>query len=262
MNLSIKVLFFLCFCFTSCTTTITFTPGHSHNDYENDRPLENALENHFKSIEVDVYLIEDELIVSHNYPDPKNTNTLETQYLEPLSKKILENNGKIFKGQKEPLFLLVDIKSPALGTYEALKFKLLPYHTILSNIDNGILKEKAVKIIISGNRPIEKVLSEDSSYIFLDGRPQDLNLNISSKKMPMISQNFRSISSWNGEGKIDEKELNELKSIVVDAHKQGKVVRFWGSPDRTEVWYLLLDLGIDLINTDEPEKFFVYYNSG
>nr|MCS5624152.1 hypothetical protein [Candidatus Neomarinimicrobiota bacterium] len=31
--------------------------AHSHNDYLNKRPLFNALENNFKSIEVDVFLL-------------------------------------------------------------------------------------------------------------------------------------------------------------------------------------------------------------
>ena len=41
--------------------------AHSHNDYLNEKPLLNALKNNFKSIEVDVFLLNSELYVGHNW---------------------------------------------------------------------------------------------------------------------------------------------------------------------------------------------------
>ncbi|NVJ48512.1 MAG: hypothetical protein HWE07_15355, partial [Cytophagia bacterium] len=40
--------------------------AHAHNDYEHERPLFDALENGFTSVEADVYLIDGELYVYHD----------------------------------------------------------------------------------------------------------------------------------------------------------------------------------------------------
>jgi len=40
--------------------------GHSHNDYHQDNPLESALRHGLRSVEVDVFPIENELLVGHS----------------------------------------------------------------------------------------------------------------------------------------------------------------------------------------------------
>ena len=45
--------------------------AHSHNDYKNDIPLEKALENNFKSIEDDIFLLNKNLYVGHSWFDLK-----------------------------------------------------------------------------------------------------------------------------------------------------------------------------------------------
>ena len=58
--------------------------AHSHNDYKNEIPLEEALENNFKSIEVDIFLLNKNLYVGHSWFELKKNKTIETMYLEPL----------------------------------------------------------------------------------------------------------------------------------------------------------------------------------
>jgi hypothetical protein len=38
---------------------------------------------------------------------------------------------------------------------------------------------------------------------------------------------------------------------VERAHRQGRRIRFWNTPDREEVWRLLYDVGVDVIGTDD-----------
>ena len=45
--------------------------AHAHNDYEHDRPLLDALDHGFTSIEADVFLVEGQLLVAHNFADAK-----------------------------------------------------------------------------------------------------------------------------------------------------------------------------------------------
>ena len=59
--------------------------GHSHNDYTRKRPLWDALENGFTSIEVDVFLASDgSLRVSHIPFALKLKPTLDELYLKPI----------------------------------------------------------------------------------------------------------------------------------------------------------------------------------
>ena len=39
--------------------------------------------------------------------------------------------------------------------------------------------------------------------------------------------------------------------MVRQAHDQRRRIRFWAIPDKPLVWQVLLDLGVDLINTDD-----------
>ena len=44
-------------------------PAHAHNDYMHERPLFDALENGFRSIEADVFAQGDSLYVAHDMKD-------------------------------------------------------------------------------------------------------------------------------------------------------------------------------------------------
>ena len=54
--------------FSNCGQELEVIQGHAHNDYENENPLRDALENGFISVEVDVHLADDNLYVSHDFP--------------------------------------------------------------------------------------------------------------------------------------------------------------------------------------------------
>src|SRR5689334_2700963 len=85
------------------------TRAHAHNDYEHTRPLFDALEQGFGSIEPDIYLVDGDLLVAHNRQDVRPERNLEKLYLAPLKKRFDETK-EILPGLKT-LILLVDIKS-------------------------------------------------------------------------------------------------------------------------------------------------------
>jgi len=72
--------------------------------------------------------------------------------------------------------------------------------------------------------------------------------------MPVISDNYRHQLSWQGEGEIPQTELRKLQHLVRAVHEEGKKLRLWASPDKKEVWQVLLDAGVDFINTDQLEE--------
>ena len=225
--------------------------AHSHNDYLNKRPLFNALENKFKSIEVDVFLSKTKLYVGHNRLQLKKNRTIETLYLDPLWELFLSNNGHIYENNV-PLYLLVDIKTSAIETYSTLQKVLDNYEPMLSYVESDSLISGAVTIIISGNKPgIIDLKNIKKRNVFIDGRFSDVGQYISNKLIPLISSNWKDNFKWDGVGVFPENELILLKSFIQKVHLENKELRFWGSPDNKISWKIMTSAGVDLINTDK-----------
>lgn len=220
--------------------------AHAHNDYEHKRPLFDALEQGFSSVEADVWLIKGELYVKHNKPlNLSATPTLEELYLQPLSQIFEERKSGLYENLDRPFFLMIDIKSDAASTYKVLKDKLQAYRPILSGDKPPLL------IFLSGNRPIELVKVETDPLVGIDGRPDDLKKGYSPAFMPVISQRFSKIIKWNGKSPISPEQFAVLQALANTCHEEGKMLRLWASPESKLCWEQLREAGIDLINTDE-----------
>ncbi|MEQ8417355.1 MAG: phosphatidylinositol-specific phospholipase C/glycerophosphodiester phosphodiesterase family protein [Imperialibacter sp.] len=221
--------------------------AHAHNDYEHDRPLFDALSNGFTSVEADIFLIKDELYVTHNKPvSLKNTKTLTELYLQPLNDVVKGNNGQVYPGYSGSFFLMIDFKNDAEGTYTKLIEQLQPYkHLLKTKTQDG-----PVTIFISGERPIGAILNDPENLISLDGRPNDLGQGITADKMPVVSTSFKSLGFWNGNGEIPFDIRLKIRQLSDAAHKEGKKLRLWATPDDPASWQVLLDNGVDLLNAD------------
>jgi hypothetical protein len=66
----------------------------------------------------------------------------------------------------------------------------------------------------------------------------------------MISDNWGKHFKWRGKGPLPEPEKAKLKALVAQAHAQARRIRFWNAPDSPAGWTVLLEAGVDLINTD------------
>src|SRR5712671_1976451 len=100
--------------------------AHAHNDYEHRRPLFDALDHGFCSIEADVWLIGGQLLVAHDRKNAQPQRTLQTLYLEPLRERIAKNGGRVYRDGPS-VILLIDVKSDATNTYVALRNILKRY---------------------------------------------------------------------------------------------------------------------------------------
>jgi len=252
-----RQLFFL-FLFISSQVMIAqnciLINAHAHNDYKQKHPLSDALNNKFSSIEVDVFLINNKLIVSHTYPILKKRNTIEKLYLQPLLDSCLKNNGSVYADCSTPLILLVEIKSDANQTYIQLKKIIENYTSILTKYEHGKIIPNAVTIILTGNKPYELLSKEDVRYAFIDQNLLRLEKQNDAIVCMMASTKYSNLIRWNGKGNMPKEEKEKLTTVVQVAHQQGKIVRLWASPENKKVWTELLNCGVDLINTDELEK--------
>ena len=237
--------------------------AHAHNDYKNEYPLKTALDNRFKSIEVDVFLLKDRLYVGHSWFELRRIKTIEKMYLDPLWKIFNSNGNSIYTDNS--LYLLVDVKTNALKTYKVLENILTNYKPMLTYVAEDSFFEGAVTIVLSGNRPPIDYF-DDYIYrnVFIDGRLHNIGEGISYKIMPLISSNWVDSFEWRGDGNFTKDQMSFLQNLIRNVHLEKKHIRFWGSPDNENAWGVLLAANIDLINTDKIEeckKFIIKNNS-
>ncbi len=226
--------------------------AHAHNDYLHRRPLLDALDCGFCSVEADIFVVDNKLLVAHTRLELHPERTLQKLYLDPLRERVKQLQGKVHGSEKQ-FTLMIDLKSDAAPTYEALDRVLAEYRDLLCRSEGERFIKGPIRVIISGNRPTELVLQDQECYVGIDGRLSDLTSNLSPQRMPLISDNWNNHFQWRGIGEISEADLTKLRSIVQQTHAAGRRLRFWAIPDVPAVWRLLHKEGVDLINTDRLE---------
>ena len=220
--------------------------AHAHNDYAHDRPLFEALENGFVSIEADVHLSNGKILVGHDHPTSK---TLESLYLKPLDSIARRNGGKVYPQKNVTVMLMIDIKTDGVKTFKALQ-KLLSKYADASNPGTY----KGFRVFISGNRAIELIRNDPQHLSSIDGRPEDIGKGFTEAEMPVISENYSKIIKWDGKGSPTQEDLNKLTSLASKVHAENKKLRLWGIPDQENAWNVLLQAGVDLINSDKLKE--------
>jgi len=224
--------------------------AHAHNDYEHKRPLLDALDHGFCGVEADIYLVDGQLLVAHDRDKVSPARTLQKLYLDPLRDRVRRNGGRVYR-DGPVVTLLIDIKSDAASTYGVLRDILRQYSEMLCTFSSGTMDTKAVRVVISGNRPRLMMEADSVRYAAFDGRLLDLDAKAPKEFIPLISDNWNLAFKWRGMGPFPAAERQKLRELVAQAHAQGRMVRFWAAPDRRAVWQELLDAGVDLINTDD-----------
>lgn len=252
------LLVFVSYCISQIENDLNEIYIWSHNDYEQPEPLIKALDYGYQMIEADIHLIDGLLYVSHDYPEDLNrTPILEQLYLEPLFELVDKNQGVVLPKSKLPFYLVIDVKSEAYSTYEKLKEVLEPYHEYFERKENGEWIHGPIRLLISGNRPY---LDSDieSRLAFIDGRIPDIGMGYSSDYYPIISDNWFNYFTWDGDGEIPNNELTKLQEIVESVHAEDKRIRFWATPDNENIWDVLIEEKVDIINVDSLSKFRSY----
>lgn len=233
--------------------------AHAHNDYLHTRPLHDALDHGFTSVEADVFLVGGELLVAHEPAQLDPRRTLARLYLDPLLARIRANHGSVYRGHRRPVQLLIDIKNDGVRTYLELHRQLARYHRILTTYTDGRVHRAAVTAVVSGDRTARAPMeAQRVRHAFYDGRLDDLAAAAPAPAsfIPLVSGNWTQSFTWQGDGPFPEAERARLNSIVSTARSRGQRVRFWATPDapgpaRDAVWHELLAARADHINTDD-----------
>ena len=259
----ICVLVLLCraSCFADEVTPLI--RAHAHNDYVHQRPLLDALSHGFCSVEADIFLVNGELVVGHNIDDTKPERTLESLYLKPLQVRVRQNNGRVFTNGPS-ITLLVDFKldekrtgkdpvksaEESERTYAVFNALLRKYESILTRFSDSGIKTNAITVLVTGARPASIYQEKGERLAAIDGHLSDLDSKLPFTLVPLVSDKWSLVFQWNGRQTFGAAEKAQLEQLVKKAHGQGRRLRFWGIPDREEVWQVLLESGVDLINSD------------
>jgi alkaline phosphatase len=225
---------------------------HSHNDYASKRPFYEAYSNEAGVIEADLFIVNNDLPVAHNFKDITASNTLKSLYLDPLSSKLKNLEGKTYPDNK-PLILMIDIKSEADATLKLIAQQLKTYPDLISN--------KNFKVVISGNRPNPENWKDYPEFIYFDGR---LNENYTAEQLSrveMISEDFKKITGWNGKEAMTQADSEKIQAIIKKVHDQNKKIRFWATRDNVNTWTILMNLKVDYIATDHVAELTQFINT-
>jgi len=230
----------------------TTSNAHSHNDYEQPVPYYSAYNAGFGSIEADIFLIKGKLLVAHDMAELQKNRSLEDWYLKPLDSIVHKNHGYPYTVKHKKLQMMIDIKSGAVNTLDALTALLKQYRSLINSTN--------IQWVISGSRPADTAFVSYPAFIWFDGI---LSKTYAPKVLPkivMMSDDFKTFSHWNGEGELPVADKAKLTELITKAHAQGKTVRFWDAPDVPNAWHTFMQLGVDYINTDKIEELRAYMN--
>lgn len=229
---------------------------HSHNDYRQNVPFYQAYAQKLASVEADIYATENEneLLVAHDPHELSEALTIDALYITPLVNLFSQNKGRAWKGSDELITLLVDLKTPVYPTLDRLIAKLQKYPEVF----NPEVNPYAVRVVISGNRPDPDKFDTYPPVISFDGSKTNYT-SAQLKRINMISLNLRDYTRWNGKGTIKADEYRKVLQAIDEVHQLGKPIRFWGTPDGVTAWNTFHAIGVDYINTDQPEACAAFF---
>jgi hypothetical protein len=223
---------------------------HAHNDYEHARPLFDALDQGFESVEADVYLDGVDIGVSHDGAPFKGS--LKALYLEPLAARVATNGGSVH-GDGKPFFLWIDLKQGGQALQDALAAQLGEAAYLTRFDDAGEVQAGAVTVIFTGDDAGKKALVEraaprpytrDSNSYAPTDAPAD-------GKWSAYAVSYWSFMQWDGAGAIPRAQARQLENLVNGAHAVGRRIRIYASPETADYWRAAKAAHVDFIGADD-----------
>ena len=217
---------------------------HAHNDYQKPEPLTNALRHKVFSIEADIYLSGNRLLVAHDKKELPTAPTLDSLYLQPIIELFRRHNGIISEDSAYAPVLMIDIKENGEAAIAQL-IKLVSAHR---SVFDRSLNAKAVQLVISGDRGPSSKWTFYPLNILFDGRPNEVYDSATLQRVALISDSYLKYTN-------PRDSSNRLIIQVANkVHGMGRLFRLWAAPDNPGSWTRQQQQGIDIINTDKVEE--------
>jgi len=213
---------------------------HSHNDYQQPKPLTEALRLQAFSIEADMYRGSRGLVVAHDAKDTSAAPTLESLYLHPIIRLFKKHQDRISKSKTYAPILMIDSKEAGATVIAELVKETALYPSVFDRSVNPL----AVQLVISGDRGNISQWNSWPSYILFDGRPYEVYNSATLQRVAFISDAYFKYATATD-------STTRIRQLAEKVHAMGKRLRLWAIPDNPASWKRLRELGVDIINTDK-----------
>jgi hypothetical protein len=257
---------------------------HSHNDYWRQRPLFSALGTGCISVEADVWLVDDDLLVGHAEGELTHERTLQSLYIDPLvevleymnlhtsSDRTKELNGVFYQDPAQTLVLLIDFKTPDIWSHAVEQLGPLRERGYLTTWNGQDRIMRPITVVVSGSTPFHLLTLNDTYRdIFYDAPLGDLDewddleggpdrpssvLKYNPSNSYYASANlFQAIGALPGFS-FTEPQTELLRVQIGRAREQGLVPRYWGIPRwprglRDRIWDVLIHENTGVLNVDD-----------
>jgi len=221
-------------------------PVYAHNDYENRRPLHEALERGLRGVEVDLFLVDGVLRVGHDRGKARRGATLETLYLAPLDSLVAICNALTVDSR--PFLLAIELKQSSAAAYDSLGRLIRRHRRLFAPRSGGV--GPAVEIVLVGWHPrvAPAAPASDTSlpiqFRLTSRKPETVPHR--SGRVRMISIDYgKSIGPWWSIARIRREWLATLRRVK--AESPGRLLRVHNLPPDAALHAVLLDTGVDLI---------------
>ena len=220
-------------------------PAYAHNDYENRRPLLDAIEAGYAGVEVDYFLVGGRLLVGHDRSQLSRDRTLQSLYLDPLRR--LTGKPPYLCGPNRRFLLNIETKQSSQPAFDSLRALLDRYPDLFG-------PQGSVDAILVGWTPPLDSLGDSriqfrvESGNHLDSVPPD-------PRVALISVRYRDLFRWNGRGITTNEFGWVLDSLVhLTRRKPGRRLRIYEVPYNADLYRALLDGGVDLLGIKDLER--------
>jgi hypothetical protein len=224
--------------------------AHAHNDYEHARPLFDALDQHFESVEADVWWSGTDLGVSHLGPPFKGT--LKDLYLDPLAAQVSAHGGSVY-GDGKPFYLWIDLKDGRQELMDTLAAQLSSA-TMLTTFDDSTEIPGAVTVVLTGDAAAKTALANRAGprAWIRDSNDYSPNDPPADTRWGYYAVNYFTFLTWAGDGAtMPRAQKVQLKNLIDGARLTGRRLRIYSSPETPAYWAAARELGLDFISTDD-----------
>lgn len=223
-------------------------PAYAHNDYENRRPLSEALEIGLRGIEADVFLVNGTLRLGHDRSSAERGRTLEEVYLEPI-RALVDRCGTL-TADRRPFLIAIELKEKSQPTYSALLAALTRYRSVFAIPFSGT--SAPVEVVLVGWHPPARTLRIDRDglvrlqrRILQPDHPRSVG---SDEWVRLISVDYgKTMGRQWASQQHRRRWLATLREIKRAAPE--KLLRVHNVPAEGTIYAALLDAGVDLIGT-------------
>jgi hypothetical protein len=230
-------------------------PAYAHNDYENARPLTDALTLGFVGAEADVFFVDGALRVGHDRRAARRGGTLEALYLAPLQALVARCTRLTADGR--PFLLAVELKEESAAAHDSLLALFNRYRRLLEDSSTADVESAAVSVVLVGWRPSVPARSHEIDPLL--GRQYRLTRSDHSEEraralrdphVRLVSLDYgKTMGRWWRSAAGRRRWLTAIRTVKASA--PDRLLRVHNVPTDGRIYAALLAAGVDLIGTKD-----------